>query len=483
MSVRDKQAPGSGGQDDSYEAAVLDFLDKEIAAVQTGKEKEEPSAELDALVSDLLKHVLEESDPKQESGRDDFEEADSPSLDTPQRLEEALPPESNLLENLERELSQTISERDLWDGEAESAAETFLPAGAEEIPAPMPAPSEPGPSAPAPLEQDSAIVTHVEEEVRSQIFKPYPEEVFRPLPERKGGLRFTVLAAAFMVIVGGAIYYFKSSDDGAAESSLATAETPADIASIENSVIAPPSPQTERKTAKQSRAVSPASKGSVPAAAEKADGKASSKQPSPPAAGSSAVQQPTGDPKNGAESAVPANAFNNEPAKLTVMPLATPEDQAVVTSDIPRVEVLSAPLPSVEKAPVPEPTTPASAEKAPARAETDAALKSNGTPDTTQASVPATPKTRTLVPAVPISQASPSYPELAARTRTSGSVVLQLQINDQGRVTKATPVSGPAMFYDAAVSAALKWRYRPASIDGLNVPSETRVTINFSFKR
>jgi protein TonB len=147
------------------------------------------------------------------------------------------------------------------------------------------------------------------------------------------------------------------------------------------------------------------------------------------------------------------------------------------------VEVLSAPLPSVEKAPVPEPTTPASAEKAPARAETDAALKSNGTPDTTQASVPATPKTRTLVPAVPISQASPSYPELAARTRTSGSVVLQLQINDQGRVTKATPVSGPAMFYDAAVSAALKWRYRPASIDGLNVPSETRVTINFSFKR
>jgi protein TonB len=85
--------------------------------------------------------------------------------------------------------------------------------------------------------------------------------------------------------------------------------------------------------------------------------------------------------------------------------------------------------------------------------------------------------------AIPISQASPKYPELAIRTRASATVVLDLEIDSQGKVIKATPVSGPPIFHPEAISAAMKWRYKPASIDGANVPSQSRISFNFDFKK
>jgi hypothetical protein len=43
---------------DSYEAAVLDLLDREMATMQSSRKEITQSDELDALVSDLLKQVL-----------------------------------------------------------------------------------------------------------------------------------------------------------------------------------------------------------------------------------------------------------------------------------------------------------------------------------------------------------------------------------------------------------------------------------------
>ena len=89
---------------------------------------------------------------------------------------------------------------------------------------------------------------------------------------------------------------------------------------------------------------------------------------------------------------------------------------------------------------------------------------------------------RNLVPAVAISQVSPKYPEFALRTRTSASVVLELDIDQQGKVVKATPFSGPKMFHKEAINAAMQWRYRPASVGGNNVSSQVKVTFNFNLK-
>jgi TonB family protein len=67
--------------------------------------------------------------------------------------------------------------------------------------------------------------------------------------------------------------------------------------------------------------------------------------------------------------------------------------------------------------------------------------------------------------------------------RSSGSVVLELQIDEEGKVVKATPISGPDVFYSAAIAAALKWQYKPASVRGVNARSRTRITMDFTFKK
>jgi TonB family protein len=86
------------------------------------------------------------------------------------------------------------------------------------------------------------------------------------------------------------------------------------------------------------------------------------------------------------------------------------------------------------------------------------------------------------VPAVLILQVSPKYPESAVKNRASASVVLDLSIDRNGNVVKATPVSGPELFHKEAIRAAMKWRYKPASAAGSNVPGKSRVTFNFSAK-
>jgi len=102
---------------------------------------------------------------------------------------------------------------------------------------------------------------------------------------------------------------------------------------------------------------------------------------------------------------------------------------------------------------------------------------------TSQSRTPAPGEGRNPVPSVLISQISPVYPELAIRSRTSGSVVLELQIDKEGKVVKAAPISGPSVFYSEAVKAAMQYRYRPATLDGTNVPSKSRVTMVFNLNR
>jgi protein TonB len=87
---------------------------------------------------------------------------------------------------------------------------------------------------------------------------------------------------------------------------------------------------------------------------------------------------------------------------------------------------------------------------------------------------------RKVTPATLISKVNPEYPELARRSRTSASVVLDLEIDEQGYVVKAVPVTGSVLFHEAAVEAVLQWRYKPASIGGRNVRSQCRVTIAFN---
>jgi TonB family protein len=86
---------------------------------------------------------------------------------------------------------------------------------------------------------------------------------------------------------------------------------------------------------------------------------------------------------------------------------------------------------------------------------------------------------RTPTPAVLISQASPVYPEVAKKMRVSGRVVLEIQIDAQGKVGRVKTVSGLAVLSAAAEDAVRRWRFKPASLGGTNVPEQRMVTVVF----
>jgi TonB family protein len=83
------------------------------------------------------------------------------------------------------------------------------------------------------------------------------------------------------------------------------------------------------------------------------------------------------------------------------------------------------------------------------------------------------------VSAVPIVKVLPKYPDLGARNGITGSVVLELSIESDGTVVNAIPVSGNPLFYNEAINTANRWKFSPASVNGKNVPSRSRITLYF----
>lgn len=72
------------------------------------------------------------------------------------------------------------------------------------------------------------------------------------------------------------------------------------------------------------------------------------------------------------------------------------------------------------------------------------------------------------------SKVEPRYPEVARRFHLSGTVKVQVVINAAGTVRSAKAIGGHPVLADAAVDAAMKWKFEPAS-------DETTQVIPFNF--
>ena len=83
-------------------------------------------------------------------------------------------------------------------------------------------------------------------------------------------------------------------------------------------------------------------------------------------------------------------------------------------------------------------------------------------------------------PAKPISTTRPTYPEIAKTGRIQGIVVLEIQVNETGKVTGVKAVSGPVQLRAAAIDAVRQWKYEPALSNG--TPTPTRLTVNLEFR-
>ena len=84
-------------------------------------------------------------------------------------------------------------------------------------------------------------------------------------------------------------------------------------------------------------------------------------------------------------------------------------------------------------------------------------------------------------PPVVLDRVDPVYPRKALKRAAGGTIILKLLISESGRIIRVTVDQGvPAPELEAAaVNAVLRWRYRPASEDGVAVKAWT--TAEFSF--
>ena len=85
-----------------------------------------------------------------------------------------------------------------------------------------------------------------------------------------------------------------------------------------------------------------------------------------------------------------------------------------------------------------------------------------------------------VVPGSAVKKVDPVYPAAAKASGQSGVVAVEVTISDQGNVTSARALSGPALLRNAAVMAARAWKFKASTLGG--VPVTTTTTIVFNFK-
>jgi protein TonB len=75
------------------------------------------------------------------------------------------------------------------------------------------------------------------------------------------------------------------------------------------------------------------------------------------------------------------------------------------------------------------------------------------------------------------------YPRLAVTIRQTGRVVVEVVIDEYGKVVSARAVSGPAIFRRSAEEAARQWRWNPTRLGGLAVQVLGTITFDFTLDK
>lgn len=79
-----------------------------------------------------------------------------------------------------------------------------------------------------------------------------------------------------------------------------------------------------------------------------------------------------------------------------------------------------------------------------------------------------------------LSRTEPHYPDKARATRRSGNVVLEVQVAEDGSVSKVRTLSGDPILAAAATEAVRNWRYQPYRQNDHPAQFQTDVTLSFA---
>jgi len=79
-----------------------------------------------------------------------------------------------------------------------------------------------------------------------------------------------------------------------------------------------------------------------------------------------------------------------------------------------------------------------------------------------------------------VSKPAPAYPPVAKAVKASGMVVVQVEVNERGEVTKAQALSGHPLLRAAAEAAARQARFAPTLLSGK--PVKVTGVLTYEFK-
>ncbi len=77
----------------------------------------------------------------------------------------------------------------------------------------------------------------------------------------------------------------------------------------------------------------------------------------------------------------------------------------------------------------------------------------------------------------------PVYPPNAAAHGIRGKVTLQVSINERGEPTNIRFMDGNPIFAESALDAVRQWKWKPLKPNGVAVPVDTSVTVNYVPRR
>ena len=81
-----------------------------------------------------------------------------------------------------------------------------------------------------------------------------------------------------------------------------------------------------------------------------------------------------------------------------------------------------------------------------------------------------------------LKMATPIYSPVAARANVEGRVTVEVEVNEEGEVTSAKAVSGPAMLRSSAEDAANRSKFKPAMFNNRPIKGKGTITYNFSLR-
>jgi TonB family protein len=84
-------------------------------------------------------------------------------------------------------------------------------------------------------------------------------------------------------------------------------------------------------------------------------------------------------------------------------------------------------------------------------------------------------------PPMVLSRVELEYPPDAKEAKISGIMKVEVVVNEEGEVYEAKFLSGYPLFQQAALNAALKWKFQPLILNGDLKPFVTAVTLDFHY--